>query len=221
MTEALLHTGGLGDYLGLFWQADPVVKSIMIGLLAASVLSWAVIIERSVSLWWSVRQDRQFVAAYRSGRSGATPRGAAARLYGEVTAEARQSAVTSGWRDCVEGRLRLVLTQVQRKREHGLSYLATVASSGPFDGLFVTVWGIMASFTAIAETKNTSLAVVAPGIAEALLATALGLFAAIPAAIFFNRLSAKVNGSLGLLDELGQEILIDVTRDAAKRGTTP
>jgi len=221
MTEALPHTGGLGDYLGLFWQADPVVKSIMIGLLAASVLSWAVIIERSVSLWWSVRQDRRFVAAYRSGRFSAAPKGAAAWLHGEVTAEARQSAVTAGWRECVEGRLRLVLAQVQRKREKGLSYLATVASSGPFVGLFGTVWGIMASFTAIAETKNTSLAVVAPGIAEALLATALGLFAAIPAAIFFNRLSAKVNGSLGLLDELGQEILIDVTRDAAKRATAP
>ena len=120
-------------------------------------------------------------------------------------------------RECVEGRLKLILSEVQRKRRSGLTYLATLASAGPFVGLFGTVWGIMSSFNAIAESQNTSLAVVAPGIAEALLATGIGLFAAIPAAVFFNRLTAKVNASIGLLDELGQEIMIGFTRMASQR----
>jgi biopolymer transport protein ExbB/TolQ len=98
---------------------------------------------------------------------------------------------------------------------------ATVVSSGPFAGLLGTVWGIMSSFAAIAESKNTSLAVVAPGIAEALLATALGLFAAIPAAVFFNRLSAKANSSLGVLDELGQEIITSRAARSCRRRRHP
>ena len=93
-----------------------------------------------------------------------------------------------------------------------LSVLATVASTAPFVGLFGTVWGIINSFAAIADSKNTSLAVVAPGIAEALLATAMGLLAAIPAAVFYNRLNLTVTGSLQTLEALGHEVLIRVAR---------
>jgi biopolymer transport protein TolQ len=105
-------------------------------------------------------------------------------------------------------RARLLLAQLKRDRESGLAFLATVASAAPFVGLFGTVWGIMNSFAAIAQSKNTSLEVVAPGIAEALLATAIGLFAAIPAAIFYNRLSMQVARSLVPAEELVQEMLI-------------
>lgn len=210
---------GLTGYLGLFWQADVVVKSIMIGLLLSSVLSWAIIVERTASLHWAARTDWRFIQRYRQSNPPAGSRSTAARLLSEMSREAGENRWNSLVRDCVEGRLRLILSEVQRQRRSGLTYLATLASSGPFIGLFGTVWGIMSSFNAIAESQNTSLAIVAPGIAEALLATGIGLFAAIPAAVFFNRLTAKVNASIGLLDELGQEIMIGFAHAEANRGS--
>jgi biopolymer transport protein ExbB/TolQ len=211
------HAMGLAGYLDLFWQADVVVKSVMIGLLVSSVLSWAIIIEKTAALSWASRSDRRFIERYRRGGAPDGSRSTAARLLTEMTREAGGNRWNGLVRECVEGRLKLILSEVQRKRRSGLTYLATLASAGPFVGLFGTVWGIMSSFNAIAESQNTSLAVVAPGIAEALLATGIGLFAAIPAAVFFNRLTAKVNVSIGLLDELGQEIMIGFTREASQR----
>ncbi|WP_421696440.1 MotA/TolQ/ExbB proton channel family protein [Aestuariivirga sp.] len=202
-------------YLALFWRADVVVKSVMSGLLLASLLSWAIIIEKTVSLAWSARADRRFIRRYRAGTTEEVTKSTAARLFHEMSAEAGGLAWTPLLRDCVEARLRLFLSQIQRQRRAGLPFLATLASSGPFVGLFGTVWGIMASFTAIAESQNTSLAVVAPGIAEALLATGVGLFAAIPAAVFYNRLTVGVNISVAMLDELGQEIMIRLMREMA------
>lgn len=203
----------LTGYVALFWRADVVVKAIMAVLLAASLISWAIIIEKSVALAWSLGKDRRFIRSYRAGRSPAAGASTARRLFVEMAGEAEGQGAHALRRDCVEARLRLVLSEVQRQRRSGLPYLATLASSGPFVGLFGTVWGIMASFTAIAEAQNTSLAVVAPGIAEALLATGIGLFAAIPAAVFYNRLTSSVNRSVAELDELGQEILIRLMRD--------
>lgn len=211
------HTIGLGGYLDLFWQADVVVKSVMIGLLASSVLSWAVIIERTAALSWAMRNDRRFIARYRRSGLPADSPSTAARLFTEMSREAEGYCWNSLLRECVEGRLKLILSEVQRKRRSGLTFLATLASAGPFVGLFGTVWGIMSSFNAIGQSQNTSLVVVAPGIAEALLATGIGLFAAIPAAVFFNRLTASVNASISLLDELGREIMIGFTREAARR----
>jgi biopolymer transport protein ExbB len=214
------HAMGLAGYLDLFWQADVVVKSVMVGLLLSSVLSWAIIIEKTASLSWATRRDRRFIERYRRSGTPAETRSTAARLLNEMSREAGGLRWNGLVRDCVEGRLKLILSEVQRQRRSGLTYLATLASAGPFIGLFGTVWGIMSSFNAIAESQNTSLAVVAPGIAEALLATGIGLFAAIPAAVFFNRLTAKVSASVGLLEELGQEIMIGFTREAAQRGPT-
>ncbi len=207
---------GVTNYLALFWQADVVVKAVMAGLLLASLVSWAIIVEKSVALTLAARADRRFIDRYRSGRTATETRSAAARLLTAMTREANGLDWSGPVRDCVEGRLRLILSQVQRQRRAGLTFLATLASSGPFVGLFGTVWGIMASFTSIAESQSTSLAVVAPGIAEALLATGVGLFAAIPAAVFFNRLTAKVNVSAGILGEFGQEVMIGFTRAAAR-----
>lgn len=207
-------------YLALFWRADVVVKAIMTGLIAASLISWAIIIEKSVSLAWSSARDRRFIRSYRAGGSSHAGSSTARRLFAEMSREAEGQGLHALLRDCVEARLRLVLSEVQRQRRTGLPYLATLASSGPFVGLFGTVWGIMASFSAIAEAQNTSLAVVAPGIAEALLATGIGLFAAIPAAVFYNRLTSAVNRSVAELDEFGQDILIRLMREWG-RGTRP
>ncbi|MFT3988028.1 MotA/TolQ/ExbB proton channel family protein [Aestuariivirga sp.] len=212
-------THNITGHLDMFWQADPVVKAIMIGLVLTSLASWAIIIEKSLALGLAARADRSFISRFQNGQSSGPSSSAAARLLGAMTREASGAPWSSLIKDCVEGRFRLVLAEVQRKRRMGLPFLATVASAGPFVGLFGTVWGIMASFTAIAASQNTSLAVVAPGIAEALLATAIGLFAAIPAAVFFNRLTAQVNGSVNILQEFGQEIMIGLTREAALKGS--
>jgi biopolymer transport protein TolQ len=195
------------DALSLFMQADPVVKGIMLGLLASSLMSWGIIIEKTFSLWQQRRVDH---AALRAFQFGSEPTGkGASHLYRKLENEA---PLGSGWNDLIRekfiARARLGLSQMKREREFGLAFLATVASAAPFVGLFGTVWGIMNSFAHIAASKNTSLDVVAPGIAEALLATATGLLAAIPAAIFYNRLSAQATHSLTPAEELVQEMVI-------------
>ena len=206
------------DFVQLFLTADPVVKAIMVALLLASLLCWAIIIEKSISLWLETQADRKTLSALKAGRESNGKRGAQ-NLRHALDIEAPR---TEGWNDSLRERFltraRLLLAQVKRERESGLSVLATVASAGPFIGLFGTVWGIMNSFAAIAASKNTSLDVVAPGIAEALLATAVGLFAAIPAAIFYNRLVSQVSASLVPAEELVQEMLI---MRATQNGVSP
>ena len=204
------------DAYSLFLQADPVVKGIMLALLAASLVCWAIIIEKSFSLWLQRRADHVALKSYHAGRN--LNGGAASLLHATLEGEA---PLALGWNDLVREkfltRARLVLAQQKREREAGLAFLATVASAAPFIGLFGTVWGIMNSFAHIAASKNTSLDVVAPGIAEALLATATGLLAAIPAAIFYNRLSAQATRSLIPAEELVQEMLIARTNAQAER----
>lgn len=212
-TVSLQMTG----YLDLFWQAGIVVKAVMIGLLAASLASWAVIFEKSIALMAQSWRDRRFIARYRAGEATPPTPCVAAELLARMQGEAARNGWSGLGRQCADGQFRLVIARALRRRRAGLPFLATVASAAPFVGLFGTVWGIMTSFTSIAESQNTSLAVVAPGIAEALLATAVGLFAAIPAAIFFNRLTTRVNASVGVLDEFGQEVMIDLTREAMSR----
>ncbi|MFT3670624.1 MotA/TolQ/ExbB proton channel family protein [Aestuariivirga sp.] len=212
------RAGGGLDFVSLFLHADPVVKAIMLGLLVASFVCWAIMVEKSLALWWQRRTDLQTLSAFRS-RTVPPRRGTgAAHIMRRLDDEAPLSA---GWHDAVRerflARARLLLGTLKRERERGVSVLATVASAGPFIGLFGTVWGIMNSFAAIAESKNTSLDVVAPGIAEALLATAIGLFAAIPAAVFYNRLTSQVGRSLVPAEELVQEMLILRAGEAAAR----
>ena len=200
------------DFISLFLQAGPVVKTVMIGLMVASVISWAIILEKSLLLWWSSRADSRFLWAFRAGSIGRRGKSAAAALLSSVITESSKAGQGAALREQITSRITLELGDVLRKRETGLSFLASVASTAPFVGLFGTVWGIINSFAAIAGSKNTSLAVVAPGIAEALLATAMGLLAAIPAAIFYNRLHLSVTKSLQTLEALGHEILIRVAR---------
>lgn len=189
--------------LGLFLQADWVVKTIMIGLLLASVWCWAIIANRSAAFARARRQMGEFDRAFAQGQSlaelhqrfGSSHAGGLAAVLGAGLEEwdrshALHAATADGLRGRIEIALDLAVSEQASALEKRLGILATVGSAGPFIGLFGTVWGIMNAFTAIASAENTSLAVVAPGIAEALLATALGLLAAIPAVIAYNKLSA-------------------------------
>jgi len=187
--------------LHLFLQADAVVKAVMIGLLLASIWTWAIIFTHSIRLKrinrGTDRFERDFWAtndidAFHSQRS--TESSPIAAVMSAAMDEWRRSTKTAqidraGTRERLASRMNAaVATELDRLSDR-LNILATVGSVAPFVGLFGTVWGIMRSFTAIAGANNTSLAVVAPGIAEALFATAIGLFAAIPAVIAYNRLT--------------------------------
>jgi biopolymer transport protein TolQ len=199
----------------LFVNADPVVKGVLLLLLAASVWSWAVIIDK---LW-------RLGAASRSARDHEA-RAAAARSPQELTAEARsevkdpaglvisaglaesaaeprpQPETTGERRERIERAMRLALNAELRRLELRLPFLATLGSAAPFIGLFGTVWGIMRSFEGIAAANNTSLAVVAPGIAEALFATAMGLAAAIPAVVAYNKITVDLGRFAGRMQGL-------------------
>jgi biopolymer transport protein ExbB/TolQ len=178
----------------LIQNADPIVQGVMLVLGIASVLCWAIILEKAVRLFGFGGQVRSLE------RATAKPAGEEARgawLTGEVLRAARnQSFSTSEGQSEIEARLEKAMRRAARielnKLQPRIRFLATVGSTAPFVGLFGTVWGIMNSFSAIAQQKDTSLAVVAPGIAEALFATALGLFAAIPAVVAYNQISGSV-----------------------------
>ena len=187
--------------LNLFLQADAVVKAVMIGLLLASIWTWAIIFTHSIRLKRINRGTDKFekefwatndIDAFHSSRSN--DRLPIAAVMSAAMDEWRRSTKTAqidraGTRERLASRMNAaVATELDRLSDR-LNILATVGSVAPFVGLFGTVWGIMRSFTAIAGANNTSLAVVAPGIAEALFATAIGLFAAIPAVIAYNRLT--------------------------------
>jgi biopolymer transport protein TolQ len=204
--------------VSLFEHADIVVKGVLLLLLAASVWSWAVIIDKL----WRLAAARRSVQTYEGrvasaataqelvaptgGRDGPDPAGA---VLAAGLAESRQAACSapetvSERRDRIERAMRLELNAELRRLEARLPFLATLGSAAPFIGLFGTVWGIMRSFAGIAAANNTSLAVVAPGIAEALFATAMGLAAAIPAVVAYNkitvdlgRLSGRLQGLIG------------------------
>jgi biopolymer transport protein ExbB/TolQ len=176
--------------LALFLQAGPVGKTVILLLLAASVWCWVLIVEGA----WSVRRLRRAVRGARTGAPLPGPdllapiimagrQAAALAIPGESLGELRRRVG-----DAMNRAAQALLARI----EGGLPNLAVIASVAPFIGLFGTVWGIMASFSSIAEAKDTSLAVVAPGIAEALAATAIGLAAAIPASIGYNRIGAAL-----------------------------
>jgi TolQ protein len=190
-------TGGHDlSFVNLFWQADIIVKTVMAVLALASIFCWTVILEKYIRLIGIRRQVRNFEIVSR------TP-----EHIGEVQGDLPQRVVAAGleaWRDFdktesraerrerIERAMRTAMTSRLRQLERGLPFLASVGSTAPFIGLFGTVWGIMNSFSAIAESQDTSLAVVAPGIAEALFATAIGLVAAIPAVMAYNKFSVDI-----------------------------
>lgn len=193
----------------LFMKADLIVKSVMLVLVFSSVWSWAIILEKRGTLAKLAKRANRFEDAFWSGEP-------LDKLYQRIKKSSNdpmlktfsagmeewQNTVSSGipdkedlqasLRQRVERAMATTINREMHSLERGMTFLATVGSTAPFIGLFGTVWGIMSSFTAIATTNNTSLAVVAPGIAEALFATALGLVAAIPAVIAYNGFSSRL-----------------------------
>jgi TolQ protein len=196
----------------LFLNADPVVKGVLLLLLAASVWSWAVIIDKLWRLGAASRSALSHEARAAAARSPqellATEAGDPAGLVlsaglAESTAEPRPQPESPGERrERIERAMRLTLNAEMRRLEARLPFLATLGSAAPFIGLFGTVWGIMRSFEGIAAANNTSLAVVAPGIAEALFATAMGLAAAIPAVVAYNKITVDLGRFAGRMQGL-------------------
>jgi biopolymer transport protein TolQ len=191
---------------GLFLQADIVVKLVMLILLLASFWSWAIIFEKGMRLKRLNTRARQFEESFWSGgsleelfdRVSARPADPMASIFVSAMREWRRSAskgllgsdqLRASLQQRIDRVMQITLGREMEQVERQMVFLASVGAAAPFVGLFGTVWGIMNSFASIAASKNTSLAVVAPGIAEALFATALGLVAAIPAVLAFNKLS--------------------------------
>jgi len=216
---------------GLFMQADWVVKSVMVGLVVASIYVWAIIANRLAAYGRARKAMAEFDKAFASGRpladlradyAGQEQTGLSAVFVAAMEewdkSHAAQAATAIGLQSRLEIALDLAVSEQSAELERRLGFLATIGSAGPFVGLFGTVWGIMNAFTAIAAAENTSLAVVAPGIAEALLATALGLLAAIPAVIAYNKLSADAGKLIARLEGFADRLVALLSRqlDAGK-----
>jgi biopolymer transport protein TolQ len=215
----------------LFLHAHWLVKCVMVGLLAASVWVWAIVIDKIMLYGKTKRAMDRFEQAFWSGQS-------LEELYKALSARAAHSmaalfvAAMREWKRSFEGQVRSfagLQTRIEKvmdvtiareieRLERRLLVLATVGSAGPFVGLFGTVWGIMTSFQSIAASKNTSLAVVAPGIAEALFATAIGLIAAIPATIFYNKFITEVNRQAQRMEGFADEFSSILSRQIDERG---
>ncbi len=216
--------------VGLFLNAHIVVKLVIIGLLLASIWSWAIILEKLFLFAKTRKETDKFEQVFWSGQS-------LEELY--LTLQSRPNAGLGAvfvaamreWKRSFEGTGRSVASLSQRidkvldvtiqreveRLEGKLLVLASIGSAGPYIGLFGTVWGIMSSFTSIAASKSTSLAVVAPGIAEALFATAIGLFAAIPAVLAYNKLQSQVTKLQSRLEGFADEFSAILSRQIDER----
>jgi biopolymer transport protein ExbB/TolQ len=187
MNAAALPTPHGLSFIKLIEDADPIVQAVMLGLALASIACWGIGFEKLIRYAFFSRHLRGLERFVESRPGEQLPVGLAARFRALATSEPRSAAHgLSEFQANLERSLQSESATYMRELQSGLSLLATVGSTAPFIGLFGTVWGIMNSFTSIAVAKDTSLAVVAPGIAEALLATAVGLAAAIPAVIIYN-----------------------------------
>jgi biopolymer transport protein TolQ len=228
--SALAPAGSEVSLLAMFWAAHIVVKIVMIGLLGASVWCWAIIINKAILLRRTQRAMAQFEEVFWSGASldelfatlSSRPTTGMASVFVAGMREWRRSvqgAASSfmGLQARIEKALDVSISREVEKLESNLLVLATVASASPFIGLFGTVWGIMSSFRSIAASRNTSLAVVAPGIAEALFATAIGLFAAIPALIAYNKLQGDVAKKQAQLEGFADEFSSILSRQIDQR----
>ncbi|WP_347311108.1 protein TolQ [Defluviimonas sp. SAOS-178_SWC] len=188
--------------LALFWRASFVVQLVMIMLTVASFWSWSIIVQKFISYRRARQEAAIFDRAFWSGepldelfeKIGSQPDGPSEKIFASGMVEWRRShrqdgELIAGAQARIDRSMDVAIVKATESLTRGLPFLATVGSTAPFVGLFGTVWGIKVAFEQIAISQNTSLAVVAPGIAEALVATALGLLAAIPAVIFYNKLS--------------------------------
>ncbi len=222
---ALAPAAGGVSFIELFLQASPIVQVVMFGLLLSSIWSWAIIIEKLFAFRRARVEADRFEQTFWSGQSldelyTGLSRGKTIAIAALFVAAMRE------WKRSVEGNIRalggiqlrvekvmdVTISREMERLDRRLLFLATVGSTAPFVGLFGTVWGIMTSFQAIAVSKNTNLAVVAPGIAEALFATALGLMAAIPAVIFYNKFSADSAQISQRLEAFADEFAAIVSR---------
>jgi biopolymer transport protein TolQ len=224
-----LSSSELSDF-ALFWQAHWIVKTVMIGLLFASVWVWAIAIEKTILYARTRKAMNAFEHAFWSGQSleelykslSSRPPNTMAALFVAAMREWKrsfegQARSFTGLQTRIEKVMDVTIAREVEHLERRLLVLATVGSAGPFIGLFGTVWGIMTSFQSIAASKNTSLAVVAPGIAEALFATALGLVAAIPATIFYNKFISEVNKQAQRMEGFADEFAAILSRQIDER----
>jgi len=232
VTQAPLVVPISGDIslIALFMQAHVVVKFVIVGLMLAAVWSWAIIVDKTILYGRVRRQMDRFEKLFWSGQSleelyrsltGRTPT-AMASVFVAAMREWKRSFESGarspiGLQTRIDKVLDVTIGRETERLERRLLFLATVGSAAPFVGLFGTVWGIMSSFQAIAASKNTALAVVAPGIAEALLATALGLLAAIPAVIAYNKLSNEAAKIEQRLEGFGDEFSAILSRQVDER----
>ena len=212
--------------LGMFFAADQVVKSVLIGLLIAALATWVVLLVKGASLLQARRAAALAVAMLKSATSlpdAAVKSGAsllAQRLLDDVQQELSLShahAPAAALKERAGFRQEQLIAQQVRAMTQGIGLLASIGAVAPFVGLFGTVWGIMNSFIGIAVSQSTNLATVAPGIAEALLATALGLVAAIPAVVIYNVLSRGINQYKAQLRAASAQVLLMLSRDLDTR----
>lgn len=208
---------------GMYQNADVVVKSVMIGLAIASIITWTIWIAKGLELLGAKRRLRTEIvhlkkaATLKEASATATKPGTLANLLVHDALEEMHLSASArekeGIKERVSFRLERLVAACGRNMSSGTGVLATIGSTAPFVGLFGTVWGIMNSFIGIAKTQTTNLAVVAPGIAEALLATALGLVAAIPAVVIYNVFARSIAGYKAQVSDASAEVLLLVSRD--------
>ncbi len=211
--------------LALFLRATFTVKIVMLVLIAASFWSWAIIIQKTLDMRRAREEARAFDADFWSGepldtvydRIGHDPTGATARVFAAGMTEWQRShrkdgGLIAGTQARIERAMNVAIGREADELNRGLTFLATVGSIAPFVGLFGTVWGIKHAFEEIALQQSTNLAVVAPGIAEALLATGLGLLAAIPAVVFYNKLSGDADRLAARYEAFADEFSMILSR---------
>ena len=220
---------------GLFLRADIVVKVVIIGLLIASIWCWAIIFEKLLGLRRLNARATEFESAFWSGGSldtlydniGSYPRDPMSAVFVAAMKEWRRALARGGngmrtkrvgLGERIDRVMQIAVMREMDRAERYMTFLASTGATAPFIGLFGTVWGIMNSFQSIALSKNTSLVVVAPGIAEALFATALGLLAAIPAVVAYNKLSKELDRYAGRLDSFAGEFSAIISRQMEDGG---
>ncbi|SEA52788.1 protein TolQ [Rubrimonas cliftonensis] len=225
-TQALEALGGIDFSLAsMFTRATIVVQAVTVLLALASFWSWTIIIDRSLALRRARRDAGMFEDAFWSGqpldalydRIGAKPRSEIERVFVAGMGEWRRSfdktgALIPGARDRIDRSLDVALSRETEALGSRLTFLATTGSIAPYVGLFGTVWGIMTAFEQISIQQNTNLATVAPGIAEALVTTAIGLVAAVPAVIFYNKLTADAQRLSARLESFADEFSVILSR---------
>ncbi|NQY14077.1 MAG: MotA/TolQ/ExbB proton channel family protein [Henriciella sp.] len=222
-----VHTQGAFSMVELLLAADPVVKAVLIALVIASIWSWAVVTEKFFAIGGARKKAKEFEEAFWNGRAdeyelrpGQSSNNAGAKLFAAISREWRDAKSVSPSEHAAlvaraERSLRATVDREVGNVSNGIGALATIGSSSVYIGLFGTVWGIMNAFLNISAQEDTSLAVVGGPIAEALFATGLGLIAAIPAVIFYNKFSGDLNRYADMLDAFSQDLLVRLSRRAS------